>query len=425
MNDEICTVTALTEEISVIERSDVVKLALDIGENMLMCGGEVDRVEDTISRICNAYGAIRTDVFSITSVTIVTAVWADGDIVTQSRRVPGVSRNFDRLGALNEISRQLCRKQISFKDAKKAIHDIINTKKKSAIMAFVGSLIASGGFVLFFGGTFRDCLAAMIAAILIFTIDKYIYSTRINAVVYYMLASFLAGIVSIGTVYVGIGQHLDMIMIGCIMLVIPGINFTSAVEDILVGDTATGTLKFCESILLACSIAGGFAFSVYLCKASGLLINGVPFKESALQIAWALTGSLGFSLLYSLRGKRLLWASLGGAVAWAVYIFVSYYSNGNLFLCGTVSAMVATAYSEVFARILKTPKTAFIFPAIVPMVPGGGLYYTMSNLITKDYTKAIEYALNTFTTAIALAFGIVVVILWVKTVKYIKAKKAK
>ena len=155
------------------------------------------------------------------------------------------------------------------------------------------------------------------------------------------------------------------------------------------------------------------------------MINWVLLKEGALEVLWAFVGSLGFSLLFSLKGKRLFWASLGGAIAWAVYILVEYYSAGSLFLSGTISAMVATAYSEIFARILKTPKTAFIFPAIVPMVPGGGLYYTMSNLITKNYTKAIEYAMNTFTTAIALAFGIVVVILWVKTTKHVKAKKQK
>lgn len=271
MNDEISGDITSVENIIPIEHKEIVKLALDIGENMLMCGGEVDRVEDTISRICNAYGAIRTDVFSITSVTIVTAVWSDGDIITQSRRVPSGSRNFDKLGALNEISRQMCRKQISFFEAQKAIEGIINKKKPPAIMAFIGSLLASGGFALFFGGSFRDCLATMIAAVVIFVIDKYIYNNRVNKVVYYMLASFIAGIVSIGTVYAGLGENLDMIMIGCIMLVIPGINFTSAVEDVLVGDTATGTLKLCESVLLACSIACGFGFSVYLCGGLNLL----------------------------------------------------------------------------------------------------------------------------------------------------------
>ena len=145
-------------------------------------------------------------------------------------------------------------------------------------------------------------------------------------------------------------------------------------------------------------------------------------KEITIQIVSAFVGSLGFSLLFSLKGKRLFWASLGGAIAWAVYLVVDALTN-NLFLDGVVSAMVATAYAEIFARILKTPKTAFIFPAIVPMVPGGGLYYTMSNLLLGNLEKGIKYATETLSTAIALAFGIVVVILWVRVFKYLRQKK--
>jgi len=147
-------------------------------------------------------------------------------------------------------------------------------------------------------------------------------------------------------------------------------------------------------------------------------------KEISVQIISSILGSLGFALLFSLGGKRLLWATLGGGIAWGVYLLVEAMGAG-LFLCGVVSSMVATAYSEVLARILKTPKTAFIFPAIVPMVPGGGLYYTMANVLTKDYAEAMKYASNTITTAIALAFGIVVVIIWVKLIKHIKSRKIK
>ncbi len=41
--------------------------AMSIGEQLLISGAEVGRVEDTICRICKAYGAERVDVFSITS----------------------------------------------------------------------------------------------------------------------------------------------------------------------------------------------------------------------------------------------------------------------------------------------------------------------------------------------------------------------
>ena len=260
MSTDIQNCSNLTEY-----RHKILRLALDIGEHMLMCGGEVDRVEDTIERICRAYGAERTDVFSITSLIIATSTWEGDVIISQNRRVPSGNRNFDKLAALNDLSRRICSEKMDYDVARERVDDVIKNKKISTKRAFWGSLLAAGGFAVFFGGSIRDCVAAMIAAVIIFVIDKYIYNNRVNKVVYYMLASFVAGIVSIVTVALGIGQNLDMIMIGCIMLVIPGINFTAAVEDVLVGDTATGALKLCESILLACSIAGGFGLSVYLC----------------------------------------------------------------------------------------------------------------------------------------------------------------
>ena len=41
--------------------SQILHEALNIGEQMLICGGEVSRVEDTISRICRAYEMKKVD----------------------------------------------------------------------------------------------------------------------------------------------------------------------------------------------------------------------------------------------------------------------------------------------------------------------------------------------------------------------------
>ena len=44
------------------EQRLIVSRTLDIGERMLLCGGEVSRVEDTVSRILRSYGAARVEV---------------------------------------------------------------------------------------------------------------------------------------------------------------------------------------------------------------------------------------------------------------------------------------------------------------------------------------------------------------------------
>lgn len=46
--------------------------ALEIGARMLISGAEIRRVEDSIFRICTAYGSERTEVFSITYTIVAT-----------------------------------------------------------------------------------------------------------------------------------------------------------------------------------------------------------------------------------------------------------------------------------------------------------------------------------------------------------------
>ena len=82
-------------------------LAMDMGERMIICGAEANRVEDTIRRICTAYGCIKVDVFSITSYLSATITKPDGCHETQTRRIHSYSHNLDKLEHLNAISRYI------------------------------------------------------------------------------------------------------------------------------------------------------------------------------------------------------------------------------------------------------------------------------------------------------------------------------
>ena len=65
----------------------VLRLALDVGEGMLKNGGEVSRVENTIERICRAWGAEHVEVFSIVSMINATVHMPDGTRSSQMRRI--------------------------------------------------------------------------------------------------------------------------------------------------------------------------------------------------------------------------------------------------------------------------------------------------------------------------------------------------
>lgn len=137
----------------------------------------------------------------------------------------------------------------------------------------------------------------------------------------------------------------------------------------------------------------------------------------------ALIGTLGFSLLFGLQYKRLLASSAGGVFVWLIFASIRFLMPYNDFLCNFIPAIFGTAYSQVMAKVLKVPSTMFIFTSLIVLVPGGKLYYTMSNIIHGNFSSAISYALDTLEIAVAIAFGIVIIMVITKVITYIINKR--
>lgn len=120
---------------------------------------------------------------------------------------------------------------------------------------------------------------------------------------------------------------------------------------------------------------------------------------------YAFLASLGFGVLFNIKGKNLFFASLGGGFTWFVYLLTLKYYNFDLLALFTAS-LFAGIYSEVFARILKTPVTTFSICSIITLVPGGGMYYTMLESVHGNIDKFLSTGLNTLSSAGAIAVGI-------------------
>lgn len=245
------------------ERNELLHEFLNLGEMMLRVGGEIKRVEDTLMRMGLAYGAEKMNVFVITSSIVVTMGFTDGTELTQTRRIMDeTGTDFTKLEALNELSRSCCRMPMKVEELREKL--ILLDKKPSQVQIWLGSAIGAGSFALFFGGVLSDGIIAAVFAILICFLKKYFKPICPNNVVFNLLCSFITGIGICISVRFFPFLHADKIMIGDIMLLIPGIVMTNSIRDVLVGDTIAGVMKFVESLLWAGAIACGFMLAIQL-----------------------------------------------------------------------------------------------------------------------------------------------------------------
>ena len=137
-----------------------------------------------------------------------------------------------------------------------------------------------------------------------------------------------------------------------------------------------------------------------------------------LSCLYSLVGCVGFCIGYNLRGWIIPVSALGGAIGWAVFQLFAFTGNdiGQYFL----ATIALSVYSEIMARIFKTPVTVFLIVALIPLVPGGGIYYTMEYCINGNISMFIQEGIHTIFITGALAIGILVVSALVRIIRRIR-----
>ena len=129
-----------------------------------------------------------------------------------------------------------------------------------------------------------------------------------------------------------------------------------------------------------------------------------------MQLVTAGIGALGFSLLFNVRRDLLPAAAFGGIADWGVYLAARWFFGGGVFLPSVAAAAFASIYAEAVARIEEAPATVFYIPALIPLVPGGSLYYTMSYAVLGDWDMVRSYGSDTVYCALGIAVGMSLVL---------------
>lgn len=232
--------------------------AMDIGEQMLISGAEVHRVEESIRRICSALGATRTDVFIITSSMVVTVFDDRGTSYTQTRRITGSTTDIEKIHRLNSLSRKICAQPMTEAEIRQELETALTCKSYPFWVELVCYAVIAGAFTLFFGGSLTDAVISLLIGAVVRcgiylcerAVPGRIFSKFLSAVIATALA-FLA--LKLGWV-----SSVDKLIIGNIMTLIPGIGLTNALRDLFTGDSIAGLLRTIEAALTALAIAAGY-----------------------------------------------------------------------------------------------------------------------------------------------------------------------
>ena len=241
-----------------MKTEELLSFALDIGEEMLLCGAEIHRVEECIDRIGKAYRAQRTDVFAVNSVIIVTLVSENGESATLTRRIRQSSVDLERLDRFNSLSREICatRPEADWIREKIAALRVQKTRYPQKIRFFAYLLIAFS-FAMFFEGSWKEAVLSAAVAALLYFFQRFQEKMAWNPLLVSLVSSFYMCVLSMLFARI-FSQPVERIIIGNIMILIPGVALTTSLRDMVVGDSISGLLRFFEACMSALAIAGGY-----------------------------------------------------------------------------------------------------------------------------------------------------------------------
>ncbi|WRS27282.1 threonine/serine exporter family protein [Oscillospiraceae bacterium MB08-C2-2] len=236
---------------------ELLNIGVEIGKLLLVNGGEIYRVEESMQRIFAAYGVHQADVFVIPSYIHATLTNSEGASATTMRRIYTRKTHLDRVERANDLCRRICRDKPDLDQIRKEIEAISRMPSYSLGMECLCFALGSSAFTMFFGGSVFD---AMISAVCGVVIRLILYhSLRLKGNVFFtnIVASFMASLIAFTVALVFPGLVADKIIIGALMTLVPGIAITSFMRDIMAGDLMAGMMRLAESLMVAAAIALG------------------------------------------------------------------------------------------------------------------------------------------------------------------------
>lgn len=385
----------------------LIDLASDLGYELAMCGAETFRVEESVSRMLGAYG-LEAEVFAIPNFLIVTVLTKDGQPITRMRRIGAHGNDLDQVEKLNSLSRAYCAQTPPPEEAPKWLDRVRQQHVRySTFVRYFGYFLGAFGYALFFGGGALDALCAGVCGLLVGLVLSTFSTQRTSQFFSTIAAAFCMALLAYALGAMGICKNPDATTIGALMILVPGLLFTNAMRDIIFGDTNSGVNRIVQVFLVAAAIALGTATAwniAYLLWGMPVSVESVPYSLLA-QCLFAVLGCIGFSIQFNIHGPGVLLCALGAGLAWAVYS-VAMALGGSSIEGYFWSALFASVYSEIMARVRKYPAISYLVVSIFPLIPGAGVYYTMNYAVRGDMEQFAHQGMYTAAIAGIMAVGI-------------------
>lgn len=391
---------------------ELMEFTVSLANKLQACGAETYRVEDTITRVIRAYGVEKTDAFVIPSAIMASLEPETGPVVTKIRRLKSGGTQLDGIEKYSALCRRICRETPDIPVLRRWLHETEQSVRPyGSFIYYLSAFLIGVGFGIFFGGGLLEAAAAGVCCAATAASLRFMGKLNANAFFTSFVCSFILAFLANALTAVGLCKNADIATIGAMMLLVPGFLFTNSLRDIIYGDTMSGVNRLVQVLIIAVALVVGTSAAVSLARhifpsiGTGLApaVYSIP-----IQCLAGLIGTLGFGLMFNMHGRGIPFALFGSVISWLVCSLLLKAGLPEP-ACYLVASAASSFYAEIMARLRKFPATSYLLCALVPLIPGAGIYYTMDYIRRGMTAEAYSRGMATAAIAGAMAVGVLLI----------------
>jgi uncharacterized membrane protein YjjP (DUF1212 family) len=244
---------------------DILRSATEGARLVLEFGGETYRAEEIAHRIAEAYGANDAECFATTTGAMLSIEDQKGNIHSAIRRIKRRHINLNALARVSKVAEEAERGEATPRQALTELAAISEAPGYPEPVMLIAAAILSSFFSLLFGGGLREALlAAPIGLLTQLTVSACSKRLEISDFFINVIGGFLIAFLARGATIFMPSLKTDTVIIGAIMLLVPGLAIVNAIRDIITGDLVAGTARGVEAFMTAAAISLGAVVALLL-----------------------------------------------------------------------------------------------------------------------------------------------------------------
>lgn len=253
---------------------EILLLALKAGRILLENGAEIFRAEETVYRICHHYGLKSASAFVLSNGIFLTSGDEEETQFAKVQQIPVNNANLSRVAEVNDLSRRIEAGFCSLQDVRRELNRIENMPDFPMHLQFLAAGASGACFSIMFHGDFHDAVCSFFIGILFYLYLQKIGKPMFSKIVCNIIGGAWITAMSIFCYKLNLGHHMEAMMIGGIILMVPGVAFTNAIRDMADGDYISGSVRMLDAVLVFFCIAlgVGFTMTIYQMVTGGVLL---------------------------------------------------------------------------------------------------------------------------------------------------------